>query len=289
MRILITGADGQLGQSLQDTAPQGLELIATDVHNLNLCDEATLHAGLRAHAPDVIINAAAYTAVDKAEAEPTLAHAVNADAVAGLARYCAESGCKLIHVSTDFVFAGDALKPYLPDDPTHPASVYGKTKLAGERAALEGSRDARVVRTSWVYSEHGHNFVKTMLRLGADRDRLTVVSDQTGSPTYARNLATTLWRLLHVWPDYPLLHYADSGETSWQGFAKAIFADAAEAGLISRIPEVAPISTSDYGAPAPRPAYSVLDTSLTREVLGINPPEWRSALREMLRRLDQEI
>ncbi len=287
MRILITGADGQLGQSLQDTAPQGLELIATDVRNLDLCDEATLRAGLSEHAPDVIINAAAYTAVDKAEAEPGLAHAVNAEAVAGLARHCAESGCKLIHVSTDFVFAGDALKPYLPDDQTQPASVYGKTKLAGERAALEGGCDARVVRTSWVYSEHGHNFVKTMLRLGADRDRLTVVSDQTGSPTYARNLAATLWRLLNVWPDCPVLHYADSGETSWQGFAKAIFADAAAAGLITQIPEVAPISTSDYGAPAPRPAYSVLDTSLTREVLGIEPPEWRSALREMLGRLDQ--
>lgn len=285
MRILITGADGQLGQSLQDTAPQGLELIATDVHNLDLCDGATLGAALRSHAPDVIINAAAYTAVDKAESEPELARAINSDAVSALASYCANTDCKLIHVSTDFVFAGDAAKPYLPDDQTHPASVYGKTKLAGEQAALNSHSDARVVRTSWVYSEHGNNFVKTMLRLAADRDRLTVVSDQTGSPTYARNLAAALWRLLQTWPENRMLHYSDAGETSWQGFAQAIFAEAAELGLISQIPEVAPISTSDYGAPAPRPAYSVLDTTLTRETLGITPPEWRTALREMLGRL----
>lgn len=282
MRILITGADGQLGRSLQDTAPQGIELVPTDLHNLNLCDRATLRTGLHNHRPDAIINAAAYTAVDKAESEPEAARAVNAGAVGALADYCVESGTRLIHVSTDFVFAGDTNEPYRPEHAPRPASVYGQTKLSGEQLLADTECDARIVRTSWVYSEHGNNFVKTMLHLGGKRDRLTVVNDQIGSPTYARNLATTLWRLLEVWPDARILHYADTGETSWHDFASAIFVEALAAKLLARAPELAPISTVDYGAPAPRPAYSVLDTALTRELLGIDPPPWREALKDML-------
>ncbi len=282
MRILITGADGQLGKSLQDTAPQGLDIIPTDLHSLNLCDAATLQTDLHSHRPDVIINAAAYTAVERAEDEADAAYAVNRDAVGQLAAFCATSGDRLVHVSTDFVFAGDASQPYSPSTNANPASIYGKSKLAGEQMLQDTECDARVVRTSWLYSEHGHNFVKTMLRLAEDRDRLSVVDDQVGSPTYARNLAKVIWRLLAIWPDAHLLHYADGGSTSWHGFAAAIFAEADDLGMLLRIPELAPVSTLDYGAPAPRPAYSVLDTSLTSELLNIEPPPWRNALREML-------
>ncbi len=286
MRILITGADGQLGKSLQDTAPQGPEIIPTDLHNLNLCDAATLRTGLHNYRPDVIINAAAYTAVDRAESDAAAAYAVNSEAVRRLADFCAETNTRLIHVSTDFVFAGDADTPYPPAAAANPASVYGKSKLAGEQQLAAAGCDARTVRTSWVYSEHGHNFVKTMLRLAAERDRLTVVDDQIGAPTYARNLAKVLWRLLEIWPDARLLHYADAGATSWYGFAEAIFAEARAAGLLDGVPELAPTSTLDYGAPAPRPAYSVLDSSLTSTLLNIRPPPWRDALREMLQHHD---
>ncbi len=285
MRILITGAAGQLGCSLQDTAPAGADIVATDVHNLDLTQTAALAAALDEHAPDVIINAAAYTAVDKAESEPELARVINADAVATLADWCRASGARLVHISTDFVFAGDNPQPRRPDDATGPLSVYGRTKLAGEQAALQGCRQTRIIRTSWVYSEHGHNFVKTMLRLGAERDALTVVDDQVGSPTYARNLARAVWQLVETWPDERLLHFSDAGEISWRGFAQAIFADAVELGLLAKAPTVAPISTKEYGAPAPRPAYSVMDTTLTTTVLGIETVPWRTALRDMLARL----
>jgi len=283
MRILITGAEGQLGQSLRDTAPRGAEIIPTDLHNLNLCEGAALQTSLRNYSPDAILNAAAYTAVDKAENEPKLAYAVNCEAVRQLATYSADTGCRLIHVSTDFVFAGDATQAYRPEDRPNPASVYGQSKLAGERALGDIDCDARIVRTSWLYSEHGNNFVKTMLRLAREHDRLTVVNDQTGSPTYARNLANALWRLLTVWPDSPLLHYADAGETSWHAFAQAIFAEALQLELLATAPEVAPVSTLDYGAPAPRPAYSALDPSQLGGLLDIEPPAWRDALRNMLK------
>ncbi len=286
MRILITGARGQLGSSLCETAPAGADIIATDVHNLDLLQTGALAAELDKHSPALIINAAAYTAVDKAESEPDLARAINATAVAAIAAWCTANDARLVHISTDFVFAGDNPEPRKPDDVTGPLSVYGKTKLAGEQAALQGCRQTRLIRTSWVYSEHGHNFVKTMLRLGAERDALTVVDDQVGSPTYARNLALAVWRLVEVWPDERVLHFSDAGEISWRGFAQAIFAEAVELGMLAKAPTVAPTSTKEYGAPAPRPAYSVMDTSLTAATLGIDMIPWRTALREMLRRLD---
>jgi len=290
MRILITGAEGQLGRSLRDTPPAGAEIIATDLHNLDLCDEVAVRGGLDHFKPSVIINAAAYTAVDRAETEAELAQRINADAVSVLADWCNTSGSRLIHISTDFIFGGEHNSPWRPDDKPAPQNVYGKTKLAGERAALGrvGSEpDARILRTSWVYSEHGNNFVKTMLRLGAERDSLSVVDDQTGSPTYARNLATTVWKLLQVWPESPILHYADAGEISWHGFAEEVFVAAAAAGLVETPPKLERSSTSEYGAPAPRPAYSVLDTSMTQTELGVTPPPWRDALCEMLKRLTE--
>lgn len=285
MKTLVTGAGGQLGQSLQDTVPGGVQLIPTDTHNLDLTDSAALRAGLALHRPDIVINAAAYTAVDLAEEEPDVAQRINADAVAVLAKYCAANQCRLLQVSTDFVFPGSGNTPLQPDDPTGPASVYGRSKLAGETAALSAGAHARVLRTSWVYSEHGHNFVKTMLRLGSERDTLSVVDDQTGSPTYARNLARAVWTLAERWPDNRVLHYADAGACSWYDFAGEIFRGAQAAGLLERAPRLQPVSTADYGAPAPRPAYSVLDTSLTTSTLGMTPPPWQNALGQMLSRL----
>jgi dTDP-4-dehydrorhamnose reductase len=288
MRILLTGAEGQLGSTLQEPAPAGTELLATDVHNLDLCDPQAVAAGLQKMRPELIINAAAYTAVDQAESEARLAQRINEDAVKLLSDWCSANGSRLLHLSTDFVFGGQQNAPCRPDESPMPQSVYGKTKLAGEQALLGSNCDGRILRTSWLYSQHGNNFVKTMLRLGADREQLSIVSDQTGSPTYARNLANAIWQLVHLWPASPILHYADSGETSWYGFAQAIFDEAAAAGLLQRSPQLIPVSSSDYGAPAPRPAYSVLDTSLTQTELGIAPPQWRSALREMLRKLATE-
>lgn len=285
MRILITGANGQLGNSLRDTAPEGAQLLLTDVGELDLSDRDAMLAGLAGYRPDTIINAAAYTAVDRAESEPQIAQRINATAVADIAEYCAANDCRLVQISTDFVFAGDQRTPLLPDDPTGPISVYGRSKLEGEEAARDIGELCRVLRTSWVYSEHGSNFVKTILRLGAERDELTVVDDQTGSPTYARNVASAVWRLISVWPREQTLHYADSGACTWRDFAEAIFTEAIAAGLARRSPRVTGISTSEYGAPAPRPAYSVLDTSRTAALLDLTPPPWRDGLRQMLSRL----
>ena len=288
MKILVTGAGGQLGQSLQDTAPAAVSLITTSRHELDISDAAAVRAAIAEHQPGIVINTAAYTAVDRAESDAATAQLINGDAVAELARACSDSGCRLIHVSTDFVFAGTGTEPLRPGDPTKPTSVYGKSKLAGEQAALAVGKSARVLRTSWVYSEHGHNFVKTMLRLGAEREELTVVSDQTGSPTYARNLALAIWRLADTWPDEAVLHYADGGSCSWYEFAGEIFRTAQASGLLDRAPQLSPISTADYGAPAPRPAFSVLDSQLACALLNLTPPPWQSALGQMMSRLAQQ-
>ncbi|MEE4185930.1 MAG: dTDP-4-dehydrorhamnose reductase [Gammaproteobacteria bacterium] len=285
MKILITGANGQLGRSLQDTRPAGIELIACDSTQLDLSNPAAVRTALGQLRPQLIVNAGAYTAVDTAESEPEQAALINGTAVTCLADYCREHDARLIQISTDFVFSGTRTTPWEPDAMPAPISVYGRTKRAGEVAAQALGAAARVVRTSWVYSEHGHNFVKTMLQLAADRDELTVVDDQTGSPTYARHLADAIWQVHRVWPAQPIVHYSDSGAITWRDFAVAIFAEGVAAGLLSRAPRVVPTTTSAYGAPAPRPPYTVLDTATSCAALGIVAPPWRDALREMLGRL----
>jgi dTDP-4-dehydrorhamnose reductase len=279
MKVLITGANGQLGRALQATAPLGVSIIAAGSAELDIGDAAAVDALLLAERPDAIFNAAAYTAVDKAESEEAQATRTNSEGVANLARGAAAIGARLVHVSTDFVFNGLSGVPYLPDAPTAPLGVYGRTKRQGELAA---GPDALVVRTAWVYGSRGGNFVRTMLRLMAERDEVRVVADQIGTPTFAASLADALWRL-HAAGAKGLFHYTDNGAASWYDFAVAIQEEALAIGLLTRAVPVIPIATSDYPTPAARPHYSVLDKSATFALLGGAAPHWRVNLRKMLK------
>ncbi len=291
MKILITGATGQLGYHLQEIAAeseQGYEILAPGRDELNLADSESIDHYLLNHKPEYIINAAAYTAVDKAESEAKIAYAINRDAVEQMARYSVEQRCPLIQVSTDFVFSGEKGKPYEPDSECQPLGVYGNSKYEGELAALK-SPHARIVRTAWVYSEHGANFVKTMLRLARERDQLTVDADQIGSPTYARNLAMFIWQLLNgaSSSEQTIFHCCDAGVCSWYDFANSIFELAAEKGLIERAPQVKPIRSEQYPTPAKRPHYSVLDCSASCAAVDIESQHWRLALGQMLNKLGE--
>lgn len=285
MRVLLTGAGGQLGQALQATAPIGIELVARRREQLDLADISGLHRALHDIQPGLVINAGAWTAVDRAETNQIQAWRVNAEAVSCLADYCAQNACRLVQLSTDFVFSGDSRIAWPTDAPTSPVNVYGKSKLAGEHAALSSGANARIIRSGWIYSEYGQNFVLTMLRLARERDLLKVVNDQIGTPTWTHTLANFVWQLTADWPIELVWHYADAGQTSWYDFAIAIFAEAVSAGLLERAPRVEPVSSADYAALARRPAFSVLDTSRTLQRFGVEPPEWRQSLRAMLARL----
>jgi dTDP-4-dehydrorhamnose reductase len=287
LNVLILGANGQLGQSLRDTAPANINLLMADIAEIDIGATDQLGSALNDFAADAIINAAAYTAVDKAETEAELAQRINAEAVGILAEYCYERDLPLLHVSTDFVFSGDTTTPYKTDAPTGPLSVYGKTKLTGEQALQAANPDAYVVRSSWIYSEHGNNFVKTMLRLAATGKPLSIIHDQTGSPTYARNLAQGLWQLLAIKPAQKLLHFTDGGLTSWHDFAVAIFDESVRIGLITKMPDISPVTTADYPTPAQRPAFSGLDCRETYASLNLTQVAWRDALCDMLARLEQ--
>ena len=278
MKALITGVNGQLGKELLAHAPTGWTCVALDRAALDLSDAAAICRLVDAEQPDLVLNAAAYTAVDRAESEPALAHAVNAGAPAAFSKALAGAG-RLVQVSTDFVFDGQRGHNYQPDDIRNPQSVYGASKAAGEDAAGD---EAIIVRTSWVYAAGGANFVRTMLRLMRERDELRVVADQIGSPTWARGLATTIWSLA-VKDATGIWHHRDAGIASWYDFAVAIAEEAHAIGLLDRIPAIHPIATSEYPTPARRPAFSVLDVSATREVLGDISTHWRSNLRTMLK------
>jgi dTDP-4-dehydrorhamnose reductase len=280
---MITGAAGQLGYELQRSAPAGTPVIAVDIDQLDLTAPDSVEAFVAAHRPAVIINGAAYTAVDRAEEQPALAHAVNVTAAASLAQSAARHGARVIQISTDFVFGGATARPWGPGDATAPESVYGTTKRDGELAVLSalGPR-ALVIRTAWLYSAHGGNFVKTMLRLMRERDEVRVIADQIGTPTWANSLARTIWAAV-ARPDVAgVLHWTDAGVASWYDFAVAIQEEAVVRGLLSRTVPVAAITTLDYPTPARRPSYSVLDKSETTRVLGEVPVHWRANLRQML-------
>lgn len=296
MKFLLLGANGQVGHELRRAlAPLGTVVPTTRSGILadgTACEVADFDlsqslADLVARvAPDVVVNAAAYTAVDKAESEPELAFRANAEAPAALARACAHQGALLVHYSTDYVFDGSGERPYREEDPVSPLGVYGESKLAGEEA-IRGS-DARhvILRTAWVYAEHGRNFLLTMLRLAGERDALRVVADQVGTPTPAALIADTTARLLQVPPPRSgLWHLTAGGSTSWHGFASEIVRRAHALGLLARQPEVIPITTADFPTPARRPAYSCLDTTALQADFHVRPPHWQDALGEVLARL----
>lgn len=278
MKVLIVGGNGQLGKSLERMAPADADIASHDIDTLDITDVSAIDAVVEEVAPDVVFNAAAYTAVDKAEAEEDAALAVNATAVGNLAAAAARAGARLVHVSTDFVFDGLSGVPYTPNAQTVPIGAYGRTKLAGEKAAGEG---ALIVRTSWVYAPTGGNFVRTMLRLMAERSEVRVVADQVGTPTYAPGLAAALW-CMAVKGATGIHHYTDSGACSWYDFAVAIQEEALAAGLLDKAVPVLPINSAEYPTPARRPHYSVLEKTSTFAILGEPTPHWRENLRKMM-------
>lgn len=286
-RVLVTGAGGQLGRELLETAPPEFEICALERAELDITDAEGVARVLAAFHPAVIFNGAAYTRVDQAEHEKKLAFAVNADGVANLARGAAELGCRLVHVSTDFVFDGSSTRPYRTTDPTGPTGVYGASKLAGEREALAAGGDVFVVRSAWLYSRFGRNFVKTMLRVMTERDELGVVSDQFGCPTWVRGLAEALWCLASVRRMPGLLHWTDQGSASWYDFAVAIQTEAISIGLLERKIPIRALTTDEYPTSARRPAYSVLERDEAWRSIAPAPRPWREHLRSMLAELKE--
>jgi dTDP-4-dehydrorhamnose reductase len=281
-RVLLTGGTGQLGRALLATAPEGVAITAPGRETLDLARPERIEAAVRRVAPDLILNAAAYTAVDRAESDATAARTVNADAVRHLARTAQSLGSRLIHLSTDYVFDGAKGSAYGPDDPPRPLSVYGATKLEGEAAVRELGASGWVLRTSWVYAAAGRNFVLTMLRLMRERPRVRVVADQIGAPTWATSLAKAVWAAAERPSVHGVGHWTDEGATSWYDFAVAIRDEALALGLLSAPVEVDPISTHDFPTAARRPTMSVLDTRDTVAALGFGLTPWRENLRRML-------
>ena len=288
MKILLTGAGGQLGQALLDAKPEAFELISTTRQELNLADAEACSSAVQQHQPDWVLNAGAYTAVDKAESEPELAHAVNGGAPEAFAQELERQGGRLLQVSTDFVFNGTQGTPYQPEQTRDPLGVYGASKAAGE-AAIQSVFGAEgrglIMRTSWVIGPVGKNFALTMLRLHRERDQLGVVADQVGCPTSTLNLAQACWRTLQIAGerDMPaVMHWCDNGAASWYDVAVAIGQIGAELGLIDTPAKVQPITTSDYPTPAERPSYSLLDCTGTRAALELDGEHWQKALRAVL-------
>lgn len=283
MRILLTGSAGQLGRELKRSLACLGEVIARDRQQLDLAQADALRAAVRAAAPTVIVNAAAHTAVDKAETEPTVADAINAVAPGILAEEAKRLGALLIHYSTDYVFDGSKAAPYTEDDTPKPLAVYGRSKHAGELAIAASDCRHLIFRTSWVYGLHGANFLKTMLRLGKERDELRVVGDQFGAPTWTRHLADAT-ALIIGRKELPsgLYHLAGAGETSWHGYAEAIFAEAQRTGLMEKSPVVHRIAGANYPLPAPRPANSRLDCTKFRRDFNLALPDWHTGLIDCL-------
>lgn len=284
MKILLTGITGQLGQELQPIlAPLG-DLTRVGRDALDLANPEMIRQVMADVKPDIVVNASAYTAVDKSESEPDLAMAVNGTGVGILAEETQKLGARLIHVSTDYVFDGSQSHPYQETDPTNPLGVYGKSKLAGEQAIEQVGGDYIILRTAWVYGVGGTgNFVKTMLRLGSSRQELRVVTDQVGSPTWTKDLAEAIASMIQNAPESGIYHYTNSGVCSWYDFTIAIFEEAKALGFPLQVQRVAPITTPEYPTPAKRPAYSVLSHGKISAVMGTYPPHWRHALRNMLK------
>ena len=288
MRVLVCGASGQVGHELVDRAHvYGLEALGMTREQLDITDKQRIAELVGQFKPGLLINAAAYTHVDNAETQTEQAYAVNRDGVAGLAEAAQQANIPLLHISTDYVFSGEEQKAYRETDPVAPTGVYGASKLAGE-VAIQGVLERHViVRTSWVYGVHGHNFVKTMLRLGQQRDALSVVADQFGCPTQAGSLAEALLQLAQRYAHegtlaWGLYHYSGHPQCSWFDFAQEIFRQAAARGLLVKVPQVSAITTAQYPTPARRPAWSVLDCTKFEQTFGIAPQDWLDDLARVL-------
>jgi dTDP-4-dehydrorhamnose reductase len=282
VKVLLLGAAGQLGRALVGTVPRAAELDARDRSRLDVGDRDAIAQAIESLAPAVVVNAAAYTAVDKAESDSETAHRLNAEAPGWIAEACREHGARLIHVSTDFVFDGRASRPYRPDDPTGPLSVYGATKLEGERRALREHADGTaIIRTAWLYDATSRNFATTMLRLMRERPLVRVVADQFGTPTAVGGLAHAIWRAIDR-GSTGVLHWTDAGAASWYDFAEAIRRIGQSRGIVPSGVRIEPISTEEYPTPATRPAFSVLDKASTWQALDLAGVHWEDALAEQL-------
>ena len=282
MNILITGCNGQLGNEIQLLQAQYAQhtWLNTDVNELDITDKAAIERFVEANEIDGIVNCAAYTAVDKAESDPQLARKLNANAPAFLAEAVAKRGGWMVQVSTDYVFNGTKHTPYVETDEPCPNSVYGQTKLEGEQAVSKLCTNAMIVRTAWLYSEFGNNFVKTMIRLGREREQLGVIFDQVGTPTYAHDLATAIMTAIDKGIKPGVYHFSNEGVTSWYDFTKSIHR---LAGINTC--QVSPLHTAEYPTPACRPAYSVLDKTKIKDAYGIEIPHWEESLAKCIAKL----
>lgn len=286
MKILVTGANGQLGKELHEILEKECpgQTIYTDVDTLDITDTKSVDDFFEQNELTHVINCAAYTAVDKAESDQTMCYRINVDAVQNIAKAASKHGVKVIHVSTDYVFDGKAHRPYTEADKTNPTSTYGTTKRKGEMILLSFCPDAVIVRTAWLYSPHGHNFVKTMMKLGSERPELRVVFDQIGSPTSATDLASAIYTIVKSsqWTS-GIFHFSNEGVASWFDFAKAIHRIA---GITNC--NIIPVTTEDYPTPAARPHYSVLDKSTIKRTFGMKIPYWEDSLAKCIERLKSQ-
>ena len=282
MNVLVLGGGGQVASAVVAAMPAGHRVIVRTRAELDIADAKAVAREFAQARPDWVVNAAAYTAVDLAEDQPAQATAVNDTAVGVLASASARAGSRLLHLSTDFVFDGRSNRAYLPADATHPLSVYGVSKLGGEHHVLRGSAGGIVLRTAWVYAAAGRNFALTMLRLMTEREQVSVVCDQIGTPTWAAGIAAAIWGLIEADAPGGIYHWTDLGVASWYDFAVAIQDEALTRGLLNRAVPVIPISSADYPTKARRPAFSVLDTVGTRAAIHVPARHWRHNLRTML-------
>ncbi|WP_127959800.1 dTDP-4-dehydrorhamnose reductase [Serratia microhaemolytica] len=274
MKVLLTGGNGQLGRCFSDRTPIGWNVLATDAKTLDITDLIQVKNVVKSYRPNVIVNAAAYTAVDRAELEPELAALINETGPRNLALVANEVGARLVHISTDYVFDGEAGTPYIETAVTNPLNVYGKTKRDGEVAVKQIQPDALIIRTAWVFSEYGNNFVKTMLSLARQHNQVNVVSDQFGCPTYAGDIAQVIIELLISNTSGGVYHYCGDSSVSWSHFAKVIFSSAVQQGVLKYAPSVNDITTELYPTLAIRPKYSVLNCGKIEEK-GIHLSKWR--------------
>ena len=285
MRVLITGCQGQVGSCLtkQLANNENILVLALDREHLDITSQESVNAVVSEFQPTIIINAAAHTAVDKAEEEVELSYAINRDGPKFLAQAAQNLGAAILHISTDYVFEGNKVGEYLESDLTNPQGVYGKSKLAGEMAVTEACDKHIILRTAWVFGENGNNFVKTMLRLGENRDTLSIVGDQFGGPTYAGDIASTLIKIANIINqgdvvEYGVYHYSGLPHVSWFEFAEAIFNVAVEQGVIASKPSLTTIATEQYPTPAKRPSNSKLSTDKIMTLLAVEPSDWKAAL-----------